>query len=119
MSLRISRQHWQALLEALADAQRQRNVLTYRSLIERIGLPAPAMQTLAKALEYLAALDARAARPLRSALVVSQSASRLPRPGFFEHVARLGLFAGDASGAAAWHAVEVVKVFEYEYPDDD
>ena len=52
-------------------------------------LPTPAMQTLTAALEHLAALDARAERPLRSALVISQGASRLPRPGFFEHALRL------------------------------
>ena len=78
MSVRISRQHWQALLDELEDAQRQRHLLTYRALIERLALPSPAMQTLAAALEHLAALDARAERPLRSALVISQGASRLP-----------------------------------------
>ena len=91
MSVRIQRQHWQALLTALEDARRQRHLLTYRALVERLQLPTPAMQTLTAALEHLAALDARADRPLRSALVISQSASRLPRTGFFECVTRLGL----------------------------
>ncbi len=63
MSVSISRQHWQALLGELEDAQRQRHLLTYRALIERLALPSPAMQTLAAALEHLAALDARAERP--------------------------------------------------------
>jgi hypothetical protein len=40
------------------------------------------MQTLAAALEHLAALDAKAEQPLRSSLVISQGASRLPRTGF-------------------------------------
>ena len=39
MSLRISRQHWQGLLAALDEARRQRHLLTYRSLIERLQLP--------------------------------------------------------------------------------
>jgi hypothetical protein len=79
------------------------------------------MQTLTAALEHLAALDARNGRPLRSALVISQGASRLPRPGFFECAARLGRFSGAADGtaAASWHAGEVARVFEFEYPEED
>lgn len=118
MTLRISRQHWQALLDALEEARRQRHLLTYRALIERLQLPAPAMATLAAALEHLAALDARDGQPLRSALVISQGASRLPRPGFFECAERLGRFSGapDGQAAAAWHAAEVVRVFEFDFP---
>lgn len=121
MSLRISRQHWQALLSALEDARRQRHLVTYRSMIERLQLPSPGMTTLTAALEYLAALDARAGQPLRSALVISQSASRLPRPGFFEHCQRLGCFSGEVDGlaAATWHAAEIVRVFEFDYPESD
>lgn len=117
MSVRISRQHWQALLDELDDARRQRHLLTYRALIERLQLPTPAMQTLAAALEHLATLDARAERPLRSALVISQGASRLPRTGFFDCAVRLGRFHGPSDGlaAAAWHASEVARVFEFEY----
>lgn len=120
LSVRISRQHWQALLDELADARRQRHLLTYRALIERLDLPSPAMQTLAAALEHLAGLDARAERPLRSALVISQSASRLPRTGFFECATRLGRFTGASDGvaAASWHAAEVARVFEFDYPAD-
>ena len=116
-ALRISRQHWEGLLEALEEARCQRHLLTYRSLIERLQLPAPAMVTLTAALEYLAALDVRAEQPLRSALVISQGASRLPRPGFFECAGRLGRFHGDPDGvaAAAWHAAEVVRVFEHDF----
>lgn len=118
-SIRISRPHWQALLDELTAARRQRHLVTYRSLVERLQLPTPAMQTLTAALEYLATLDARAGRPLRSALVISQGASRLPRTGFFECAARLGRFAGPTDGAAAasWHAGEVARVFEFDYPE--
>lgn len=83
MSVRISRQHWDGLLNELDLARRQRHLLTYRALVERLQLPSPAMQTLTAALEHLAAMDARAEQPLRSSLVISQGASRLPRPGFF------------------------------------
>ena len=113
MSVRISRQHWDGLLGELDQARRQRHLLTYRALLERLQLPTPAMQTLT------AALDARAEQPLRSSLVISQGASRLPRTGFFECVERLGRFSGPSDGvaAASWHASEVVRVFEYEYPE--
>lgn len=71
--VRISRQHWDNLLGELDLARRQRHLLTYRALIERLQLPSPAMQTLTAALEYLAVLDARAEQPLRSSLVISQA----------------------------------------------
>ena len=118
MSVRISRQQWEGLLSELDVARHQRHLLTYRALLERLALPTPAMQTLTAALEYLAMLDARADQPLRSSLVISQGASRLPRPGFFECVEKLGRFSGPSDGvaAAAWHASEVVRVFEYAYP---
>ena len=120
MSLRISRQHWQALLLELDQARRQRGLLTYRALIERLALPVPAMRVLTAALEYLAILDAKAKRPLRRALVVSQGATRLPRPGFFEAAQRLGIYAGEPDGvtAASWHAREVARIYEFEYPND-
>jgi hypothetical protein len=120
MKVSISRQHWQALLDELNYARSQRHLLTYRALIERLQLPAPAMQTLVAALEHLAALDARSEQPLRSSLVISQGASRLPRPGFFECVVRLGRFSGPIDGiaAASWHASEVARVFEFEYPQE-
>lgn len=119
MSVSISRQHWQRLLEEIDDARRKRHLLTYRALIERLQLPTPAMLVLTAALEHLAAQDAQADYPLRSALVVSQGASRLPRPGFFECAERLGRFSGPSDGvaAASWHAAEIVRVFEYDYPE--
>lgn len=119
MSVSISRQHWKALLAELEGARRQRHLLTYRALIERLELPTPAMLTLTAALEHLAALDASARQPLRSSLVISQGASRLPRTGFFECAGRLGRFAGmpDGIAAASWHASEVTRVFEFNYED--
>ena len=119
MSVKISRQHWQALLLELDDARRKRHLLTYRALVERLQLPTPGMQTLTAALEYLAGLDARAERPLRSALVISQGASRLPRTGFFDYVTQLGRFSGPSDGiaAASWHAAEVARVFEFASPE--
>ncbi len=94
MSLRISRQHWDGLLNELDQARRQRHLLTYRALLERLQFPTPAMQTLAAALEHLAALDAKAEQPLRSSLVISQApaAHRFLRvrgaPGTFQRAVR-------------------------------
>ena len=121
MSVRISRQHWEGLLIELDQARRQRHLLTYRALLERLQLPSPAMLTLTAALEHLAALDAKSEQPLRSSLVISQGASRLPRTGFFECVERLGRFSGPPDGiaAASWHASEVVRVFEYAYEHEE
>lgn len=121
MNVRISRQHWEGLLRELDTARQRRHLLTYRALLERLQLPTPAMQTLTAALEHLAALDARAEQPLRSSLVISQGACRLPRTGFFECVERLGRFSGPADGvaAASWHASEVARVFEYDYPPSE
>ncbi|TDV60055.1 hypothetical protein [Pseudomonas sp. LP_7_YM] len=118
MSVRISRVHWDALLNELELVRQQRHLVTYRALLERLQLPTPAMQTLTAALEHLAALDARAEQPLRSSLVISQGASRLPRTGFFECAERLNRFCGPSDGiaAASWHAAEVVRVFEFQYP---
>ena len=44
----------------------------------------------------------------------------MPRIGFFEYVLRLGRFSGapDGVAAASWHAAEVVRVFEFSYPEE-
>lgn len=117
MSVQILKRDWEKLLGVLDDARQQRHVLTYRAVIERVGLPSPAMQVLTAALEYLARLDAEAERPLRSALVVSQGASRLPRVGFFLHVQQLGLLEGEPDGleAASWHSAEIARVYSHDY----
>ena len=52
MSLRISRQHWDGLLNELDQARRQRHLLTYRALLERLQFPTPAMQTLASPVKF-------------------------------------------------------------------
>jgi hypothetical protein len=43
----------------------------------------------------------------------------LPRTGFFLCAARLGRFSGPVDGpaAASWHAGEVARVFEFDYPE--
>jgi hypothetical protein len=47
-------------------------------------------------------------RPGRGAHHISKARGGLPAPGFFDCAARLGRFAGDATGPEAWgfHAAE-------------
>ena len=91
---------------------RQQKGLSLEALGRAVGI-SPAY------LEMIALLDARAERPLRSALVVSQSVGRLPREGFFACAARLGRYAGSEGGpqAASWHAGEMTRVYEFDYPE--
>jgi len=53
--------------------------------------------------------DAAADRPFIAAMVISKARRGLPAPGFFDCAARLGRFAGDATGpdARVFHAVEL------------
>ena len=71
------------LLDQLMQTRRRQAVLTYRQLLDALPLRVPKMQQLARLLEQLAEQDAQRGWPLRSALVVSQTGSSLPRQGFF------------------------------------
>ncbi|CBL46006.1 Conserved hypothetical protein [gamma proteobacterium HdN1] len=110
----LSDTHWRALQDALEEARAQRTPITYRHLAELLQLPPPAIQTLTGALETLATQDAAAGRPFRSALVISQAGSGLPRPGFFEHLRSLGCYSGAPEGgeAEAWFAAELARLYE-------
>ncbi len=106
------------LLEQLALAGRQRSVLTYRQLLDALPLQVPKMQQLAGLLEQLCESDASRGWPLRSALVVSQAGSRLPRPGFFQYLAQAGIMDMPDSETAArlWHEQELQRIFTFAYP---
>ncbi|MCL7462865.1 hypothetical protein [Pseudomonas sp. NW5] len=119
MQRRMTPPQWQGLLKALDALREQRQVITYRALIEHLQLPAPAMATLTAALEQLAAHDARCGQPLRSALVVSQANPALPRPGFFACAVQLGCYAGPLEGceAADWHARERQRVYDHRFEE--
>lgn len=107
----------QLLLEQLDVARQQRHTLTYRQLLDVLPLPAPGMQHLARLLEQLGEHDARQGWPLRSALVVSQAGSNLPRSGFFQHLAEAGIIGmpGDETAARHWHEQELLRVFTFSY----
>jgi len=83
--------------------------ITYRDLAKAMLLSPPhTIHQVTEALEQLMAEDAAAERPFIAAMVVSKWRGGLPAPGYFDCAARLGRFAGDASGpeAKAFHASE-------------
>lgn len=95
-----------AQLETLAAL---RLPITYRDLAKMMLLSPPhTIHQVTEALEQLMAEDAAADRPFIAAMVVSKWRGGLPAPGYFDCAARLGRFAGDASGpeAKAFHANE-------------
>ena len=65
--------------------------------------------------------DAAAMRPFIAAMVISKTRGGLPAPGFFDCAARLGRFAGNATGPDAWvfHAVELNAALALWAPPSD
>ena len=95
-----------AHLQALAAL---RAPISYRDVAKAMLLSPPhTIHQVTEALEQLMAEDAAADCPFIAAMVVSKWRSGLPAPGFFDCAARLGRFAGDATGpeARAFHAGE-------------
>lgn len=88
-----------AHLQALAAL---RVPITYRDVAKAMLLSPPhTIHQVTEALEQLMAEDAAADCPFIAAMVVSKWRSGLPAPGFFDCAARLGRFAGDATGSNA------------------
>lgn len=108
------------LLDQLMQARRRQTVLTYRQLLDVLPLQVPKMQQLARLLEQLAEQDARRGWPLRSALVVSQAGSGLPRDGFFQHLVAAGVLTMPINEADAkhWHSQELQRIFTFDYPGE-
>ena len=108
------------LLARLAQARDRRTVLSYRQLLDVLPLPVPKMQRLACLLEQLAGQDAQRGWPLRSALVVSQTGSGLPRQGFFQYLGEAGILEMPVSEAEAkrWHSQELQRIFTFDYPGE-
>ena len=95
-----------AHLQALAAL---RVPITYRDVAKAMLLSPPhTIHQVTEALEQLMAEDAAADCPFIAAMVVSKWRNGLPAPGFFDCAARLGRFAGDATGpnARAFYAGE-------------
>jgi hypothetical protein len=95
-----------AHLQALAAL---RVPITYRDVAQAMLLSPPhTIHQVTEALEQLMAEDAATDRPFIAAMVISKWRGGLPAPGFFDCAARLGRFAGDATGpdAKVFHAGE-------------
>ena len=76
--------------------------ITYRDVAKAMRLSPPhIIHRVTEALEQLKAEDAAADCPFIAAMVVSKWRSGLPAPGFSDYAARLGRFAGDATGPNA------------------
>ena len=88
-----------AHLQALAAL---RVPITYRDVAKAMLLSPPyTTHQVTEALEQLMAEDAAADCPFIAAIVISKWRDGLPAPGFFDCAARLGRFAGDATGPNA------------------
>jgi hypothetical protein len=88
-----------AHLQALAAL---RLPITYRDLAKAMLLSPPhTIHQVTEALEQLMAEDAATDRPFIAAMVISKWRDGLPAPGFFDCAARLGRFAGAATGSDA------------------
>jgi len=76
--------------------------ITYRDAAKAMLLSPPhTIHQVTEALEQLMAEDAAADCPFIAAMVISKWRGGLPAPGFFDCAARLGRFAGDATGPDA------------------
>jgi hypothetical protein len=96
-----------AHLQALAT---QGVPITYQEAAKGLLLSPPTtIHQVTEALEQLMAEDVAAGRPFIAAMVISKVRGGLPAQGFFDCAARLGRFAGDATGldAREFHAVEL------------
>ncbi len=108
-----------AHLQALAPL---RLPITYPEAAKGLLLSPPnTIHQLTQALEQLMAEDAVADRPFIAAMVISKARGGLPAPGFFDCAARLGRFAGDATGPGArvFHAVELNAAVALWAPTSD
>ncbi len=108
-----------AHLQALAT---RRLPITYREAAKGLLLSPPhTIHQVTQGLEQIMAEDAAADLPFIAAMVISKWRGGLPAPGFFDCAARLGRFAGDATGpdARVFHAVEFNAVLALWAPTSD
>jgi len=108
-----------AHLQALATL---RLPITYLEAARGLLLSPPnTIHQVTQALEQIMAEDAAADRPFIAAMVISKWRGGLPAPGFFDCAARLGRFAGDATGpdARVFHAAEFNAVVALWAPTSD
>ena len=102
-----------AHLEALVNL---RSPITYQEAAKALLLSPPnTIHQVTQALERLMVEDASADRPFIAAMVISKARGGLPAPGFFDCAARLGRFAGEATGldACTFHSVELAAALDF------
>jgi hypothetical protein len=108
-----------AHLQVLAT---RRLPITYREAAKGLLLlPPNTIHQVTEALEQLMAEDAAADCPFIAAMVISKWRDGVPAPGFFDCAARLGRFAGDATGpdARVFHAAEFNAALALWAPTSD
>lgn len=96
--------------------------ITYREAAKVLQLSPPnTIRQVREALQQLMAEDASADRPFIAAMVISQWRGDVPAPDFFDCAARLGRFAGDATGpdARVFHALEFNAVLALWAPSSE
>ena len=92
----------ETLARQLQARATQRLPITYLEAAKGLLLSPPnTIHQVTEALEQIMAEDAAADRPFIAAMVISKWRGGLPAPGFFDCAARLGRFAGDATGPDA------------------
>jgi len=96
--------------------------ITYWQAAKGLLLSPPnTMRQVKEVLDQIMAEDAAADRPFIAAMVISKARGDLPAPDFFECAARLGRFAGDATGpdARVFHAAEFNAAIALWAPTSD
>ncbi|EAR09047.1 hypothetical protein [Reinekea blandensis] len=100
-----------ACLEAVA---RDQTTIDYKTLAERLSFRSPGMiRKTTTLLEAIQEEDALLKQPQLAAVVIQKSGKPYPRPGFFQTLKELDLYAGKDDGADAqmWHQNELEKVY--------
>ena len=108
-----------AHLQAIAA---QRLPISYQEAAKGLLLTPPhTIHQITQALEQLMAEDAAAMRPFIAAMVIGKARGGLPAPGFFDSAARLGRFAGKATGQGArvFHVAELNAAVALWAPPSD
>jgi len=96
--------------------------ITYLEAAKGLLLSPPnTMRQVKEVLDQIMAEDAAADRPFIAAMVISKARGGLPAPDFFDCAARLGRFAGDATGpdARVFHAAEFNAAIALWAPNSD
>ncbi|WP_196157783.1 hypothetical protein [Reinekea sp. G2M2-21] len=104
------------LRRILISRAANRQTIDYKTLADELGFTPPnTIQKTTILLEACQEDDALLNQPQLAAVVVQKRGEPYPRPGFFQQLKRLGVYAGSDSGSQAqmWHQNELEKVFQF------